>query len=94
MMNQPQPPQHPPPPSCPHCQGLRVWAEPHISAGEHMGYIQMIYAHEKPGAFFSGPKTVDVAAAICLNCGYTAFYAKDVLKMRAEFQDHPEWFDL
>jgi predicted nucleic-acid-binding Zn-ribbon protein len=35
-----------------------------------------------------------VAAAICLDCGYTAFYAKDVLKMRAEFQNHPEWFDL
>jgi hypothetical protein len=37
---------------------------------------------------------VEVAAAICLNCGYTALYAKDVLKMRAEFQNHPEWFNL
>ena len=89
-----QPPQHPPPPACPHCQGRRVWAEIHIRGGEGFPHFHLIYAHEKPGAVFSGPKEADVAAAICLNCGYTAFYAKDVLKMRAEFQNHPEWFDL
>lgn len=91
MMN--QPPGHPPPPPCPHCQGRRVWADTNIS-GEGFPKLHLIYGHEKPGAFFSSPKVVDVAAAICLNCGYTAFYAKDVLKMRADFQQHPEWFDL
>jgi hypothetical protein len=90
MMN--QPPSHPPP-LCPHCQGRRVWAETHVTGSERLGNFTLIYAHEKPGAVLSSPKMVDVAAAICLNCGYTAFYAKDVLKMRADFQQHPEWFD-
>ena len=91
MMN--RPPQHPLPPPCPHCQGQRVWAEPSIHSSEGSSHYHLIYGHEKPGAIFSGLKMVDVAAAICLNCGYTAFYAKDVLKMRADFQNHPEWFD-
>jgi hypothetical protein len=93
MMNQPAP-THPPPPPCPHCQGRRVWAETYIGSTEGFPHFHLIYAHGKPGAVFSAPKMVDVAAAICLNCGYAAFYAKDVLKMREDFQQHPEWFDL
>jgi predicted nucleic-acid-binding Zn-ribbon protein len=89
-----QPAQHLLPPACPHCQSRRVWAEPHIeTAGRHRQF-RVIYAHEKPGTYFSGPMEIDVTAAICLNCGYTAFYARDVLKMHAEFENHPEKFDL
>ena len=88
MMN--QPPRRPPPPPCPQCHGQRIWAEVYVSEG----LFRMVYAHGKPGGVFSSPKMVDVGTVICLNSGYTAFYAKDVLKMRADFQHHPEWFDL
>jgi predicted nucleic-acid-binding Zn-ribbon protein len=88
MMNQPA--QRPQPSPCPHCQGRRVWAEPDVSEGQFF----MVYGHEKSNALFTRAKLAQMAAAICLNCGYTAFYAKDVLKMRADFQNHPEWFDL
>jgi hypothetical protein len=37
---------------------------------------------------------VGAAAAICLTCGFTALYAKEVFRMREDFQQHPEWFDF
>jgi len=53
----------------------------------------LTYGHEKD-THFPSLKETGVAAAICLNCGFTAFYARDVLKMREALQQHPEWFDL
>ena len=87
-----QPPQRPPPPSCPRCQGLCVWAEVGITGSQGIPHFHLIYARKKPGALFSGEMGADVVAAICLNCGYTAFYVKGLLKLREDFQNHPEWF--
>jgi hypothetical protein len=89
-----QPPKAPLPPPCPLCQGGRVWAEPRVTGtGSSNAQFCLTYGHEK-SAHFTSFKETEVAAAICLTCGFTAFYARDVLKMREALQQHPEWFDL
>ncbi len=89
MMN--QPPQRPTPPPCPRCQGQCVWAEVGMTGSQG---FRLIYARKKPGALFFGEKGVDMVATICLNCGHAAFYAKGVLKVRDDFENHPEWFNI
>lgn len=77
------------PPPCPLCQGLRVWAD--IGTGDG-NTLSLTYGH-KPTRFIRIPMFTGAAAAICLNCGFTAFYAENVPQMREEIQQHPEWFD-
>ena len=89
-----QPPKAPRPTPCPLCQGGRVWAETRVTGtGSSNAAFALTYGHEKD-THFTSLKETGVAAAICLNCGFTAFYARDVLKMREALQQHPEWFDL
>lgn len=86
-----QPPQSHLPSPCPHCQGQRIWATTHAAAGGYGGDFDLIYTN-RPFTLFSSRKRAKLVAAICLHCGYTAFYTKGVEKIRDEFQQHPEKF--
>lgn len=59
------------PTSCPDCGGERRWVE------------------VKPGMYLTNPQSkkifpsssIVVDAIVCLNCGYTTFYARDLFKL-------------
>jgi len=52
-------------------------------------HLALIYSYTSH-ALYTGSNRVEVIAAICLQCGYTAFYALDLEKLREESQQHPE----